>query len=552
MSEGFDILFRRARIFDGLGGEPFEGEVAVRGDEIAAVRRSPAEGGSSRRSPGRSHELTARRELDLNGKALCPGFIDIHSHSDYSLLINPLAESKVRQGVTTEVGGNCGYSAAPVAGEAKEERRDLYRTRYDFDPDFSEVKDYLERMDEAGISVNYVHQVGHNTIRQSVMGGVDRPPSQAELDEMTGMVEDGLAQGAFGISTGLVYAPACFASMEETTTLVSAAAKHGGFFSVHMRSEGALLIESIDEVLTVCRESGARLQISHLKTAGRANWNKIDEAFEHIERAAASGVDVACDRYPYTASNTHLSALLPDWVHEGGKAKTLARLKDETDRQRIREAWRERVWDHVVISLVSQGDNKRFEGKPVSSCAEARGVEPPDFAMDLLVAEGLWVEILLLHLMDEGNLRRILKKPYVLIGSDAEARAHYGVLGEGVPHPRGFGTFPRVLGALVREEGLMPLSEAIARMTWLPARRVGLSQRGCISTGMKADLVAFDPERIHDTSTFESSIRYPEGIHHVLVNGRLTIEDGAHLGVRGGRSLRMGDGHSSRREPPVC
>ena len=188
----------------------------------------------------------------------------------------------------------------------------------------------------------------------------------------------------------------------------------------------------------------------------------------------------------------------------------------------------------------------------MSSCAKVRGVEPSDFAMDLLVAEELWVEILLLHLMDEGNLRRILKKPYVLIGSDAEARAHYGVLGEGVPHPRGFGTFPRVLGALVRGEGLMPLSEAIARMTWLPARRVGLFQRGCISAGMKADLVAFDPERIHDTSTFESSIRYPEGIHYVLVNGRLTIEDGAHLGVRGGRSLRMGDGHPRRGEPPVC
>ena len=428
-----------------------------------------------------------------------------------------------------------------VGGEARDERRKLYRERYGLDPDFSDLKSYLDRLDDAGLSVNYVHQVGHNTIRQSVMGGADRPPTEDELRTMTGMVERGMAEGAFGLSTGLVYAPACFASPEETSALAKAAAGRGGFFSVHMRSEGAGLLEAIEEVIDLARRSGVRLQISHFKTAGQPNWAKIDDAIALIERAAKSGIDVACDRYPYTASNTHLSALLPDWAHEGGKAKTLARLRDAADRSRIHEVWERRNWDDVVISLLGRPENKPFEGRSISACAARTGREPAAFTMDLLHDEDLWVEILLLNLMDEANLRRILRKPYVFIGSDAEARAHYGVLGEGAPHPRGFGTFPRVLGRLVRGEGLMPLAEAIARMTWLPARRVGLSGRGRVASGMKADLVVFDPERINDTSTFESPIRYPEGIDFVMVNGRMTVENGVHLGVRAGRPLRRAD-----------
>ena len=535
LSERCDILFRDATVYNGAGGPPFRGDVATRGDEIVSVRHTSdggEEGGGSTRPV---------RTLSLNGKALAPGFVDIHSHSDYSLLINPLAESKVRQGVTTEVGGNCGYSAAPIGGEAKAERRKLYRERYGLDPDFSDVRTYLDRLDDSGLSVNYVHQAGHNTIRQSVMGGDDRAPTGAELRSMTAMVEQGMSEGAFGLSTGLVYAPACFASPEETAALAKVAAGRAGLFSVHMRSEGAGLLEAIEEVITIARRSGVRLQISHLKTAGQPNWSKIDDAINLIERAAKFGIDVACDRYPYTASNTHLSALLPNWAHEGGKTKTLARLRDAAHRSRIREAWGERDWDNVVISLVSRPESKPFEGRSVSACAAHTGREASEWAMDLLLAEDLWVEILLLNLMDESNLRRILRKPYVFIGSDAEARAHYGVLGEGAPHPRGFGTFPRVLGSLVRGEGLMPLSEAIARMTWLPARRVGISDRGRVSPGMKADLVVFDPERITDTSTFESPIRYPEGIDFVMVNGELTVEDGVHLGVRAGRTQRGAD-----------
>ncbi len=531
MPDRFDILFQGATIYDGMGGAPFEGDVGVRNGKIAAVQR-----GSRHASAARTD---ARHVFVLNGKALAPGFIDIHSHSDYSLLINPLAESKVRQGVTTEVGGNCGYSAAPISGAARDERRKLYRERYGLDPEFSEVEQYLDRLDGQGLSVNYVHQVGHNTIRESVMGGADRPPTKGELRTMVDMVERGMSQGAFGLSTGLVYAPACFASLEETATL--AAAARAGLFSVHMRSEGVGLLEAIEEVIDIARKSGARLQISHLKTAGRENWSKLDRAFELIEEAARAGIDVACDRYPYTASNTHLSALLPDWVHDGGNREALTRLRNPSDRARIREAWRQKstgYWDNVVISLVNQPENKRFEGRNVAACASETGRDAADFAMDLLAAEDLWVEVLLLNLMDESNLRQILKKPYVFIGSDAEARAHYGALGEGVPHPRAFGTFPRVLGNLVRGEGLMPLSEAVARMTLLPAQRVGLFDRGRVSPGMKADLVVFDPNRIEDMTSFDSSIRYPEGIEQVMVNGEVTVEENVHLGTRAGRALR--------------
>jgi N-acyl-D-amino-acid deacylase len=537
LSDRFDVLLRGATIYDGTGSPPFEGDVAIRDGEIAAVFRNSAD------AP--KHQEETGRVIDVKGKALAPGFIDIHSHSDYSLLINPLAESKVRQGVTTEVGGNCGYSAAPISGTAMEERRTLYRERYGLDPDFSGTGQYFNRLDEQGLSVNYVHQVGHNTVRQSVMGGADRPPTENELRKMLNMVDQGLSDGAFGLSTGLVYAPACFASVDETAALAAAAAARDGFFSVHMRSEGAKLLEAIEEVLMVARRSGVRLQISHLKTAGKDNWPKLGRAFELIEDAARAGIDVACDRYPYTASNTHLSALLPDWVHDGGKREALEKLSRPSDRARVREAWQQKApeyWDNVVVSLVNRPENKAFEGLTVTACGLQTGKDPLDFAMDLLVSEDLWVEIVLLNLMDETNLRKILQKPYVFIGSDAEARAHYGILGEGVPHPRAFGTFPRVLGNLVRGEGLMPISEAIARMTVLPAKRVGLSDRGLISPGMKADIVVFDPDRIIDTTSFESSIRYPEGIDLVLVNGEMTVEGGEHLGTRAGRALRP-NGH---------
>jgi len=523
----FDLLFKDASIYDGRGGEPFGADVGIQEGRIAVV--------------GRLDGTKASRQVSLGGAALCPGFIDIHSHSDYSLLINPLAEGKVRQGVTTEVGGNCGYSAAPVAGPVLEERRQTYSRDYGLDLDFEDVRGYLGRLEREGLSVNYAHQVGHNTLRASFMGGGSRAPSSEELQAMAEGVAQAIQEGAFGFSTGLVYPPACYSSREELVTLASTAGRLGGFFSTHIRSEGKGLLEALEEVIAVSKASGAPLQVSHLKTAGKENWGKVGQALNLIETAVRDGVDVACDRYPYTASHTHLSALLPDWAHEGGKGRALERLKDPEDRRRIRgemEAFRSGYWEDVLLCLIRNPRNKSFEGRKISEGAASAGKDEIDFVLDLLVDDKLSVEVIL-FLMDEGNLQTILGRPYVFIGSDAGGHAHYGPLGEGHPHPRGFGTFPRVLGRYAREEGLFPLAQAVAKMTLLPARRLGFRDRGVIQEGMAADLVVFDPDKIADTSTYDAPISYPKGIDMVVVNGEVTVEAGEHLGIRAGKPLRF-------------
>ena len=524
----FDLLFREATVYDGTGGEPFVGDLAVRGETIAAL------GG---RIGGK-----ASRVVDAAGLALSPGFVDIHGHSDYYLLLNPTAEAKVRQGVTTDVGGNCGYSAAPIGGPALEERRETYREQYGLDLPFSDLDGHLRLLERVGVSVNYVSLVGHNTVRESVMGGAGRPEKPAEMAEMERMVDEGMDQGAFGLSTGLVYAPACFAGRDELTTLCRVAARRGGFLSTHMRSEGDQLLESIEEVVGAAAEAGLPLQISHLKTAGERNWNKLGGAISLIEEARARGQDVTCDRYPYTASNTHLSALLPDWVHEGSQAEKLARLCKPPDRARIRadilSAHPEpEYWDRIIVSRVLTEANRPLEGRTLAGAARMREAEPVEAMMDLLAEEKMSVEILL-FMMSEENMRCILKKPYVMVGSDAGALTHEPPLGSGHPHPRNFGTFPAVLGGLARDEGLFPMSEAIRKMTLDPCRRLGVRDRGRLAEGMKADIVLFDPERVGDRATYERPVAYPDGLEMVLVNGETVVEKDAHTGARPGRALR--------------
>lgn len=524
----YDLLFRGALLIDGEGGEPFAGDLAVSGDVIAAL--------------GARLGGQARRAVDAQGLALCPGFVDIHGHSDYYLLINPTAEAKVRQGVTTDVGGNCGYSAAPIAGPEQAERVQAYREQYDLDLPFNTLDGHLRRLEEAGISVNYAPLVGHNTVRGSVMGGSARPATAGELARMEAMVAQGMAEGAFGLSTGLIYAPACFASREELTALCRVAGGRGGLLATHMRSEGEGLLEAIEEVIGAARDAGLPLQISHLKTAGEKNWGKLDGAFSLIEGARARGQDVTCDRYPYTASNTHLSALLPDWAHDGSLEDRLARLRSLEDRARIRRDIlashpEPEYWERILISRASAAENSGCEGLTLSELGKKRGLPPAEAMMDLLAEDRLQTEILI-FMMNGGNMRRILQKPYVMVGSDAGALTHKPPLGVGRPHPRNFGTFPAVLGNLARDEGLLPLAEAIRKMTSAPARRLGIPDRGVLRAGLKADLVLFDPARVRDSTTYEKPMAYPEGIGMVLVNGVPVVEGGAHTGARPGRGLR--------------
>jgi N-acyl-D-amino-acid deacylase len=522
-----DLVFREIAIYDGSGKEPFVGDLAVEGEKITSVA-TPTNG-------------NARRVIDGQGLALAPGFIDIHGHSDYYLLINPTAEAKVRQGITTDVGGNCGYAAAPISGPEAEERCKLYREQFGLELPFNRLQEYLQHVEDVGISVNYAHLIGHNTVRASVMGGSDRPATPDDMAQMETIIEEGMEEGAFGLSTGLVYAPACFADRTELTTLCRASARRGGLLATHMRSEGAQLLEAIEEVIGVAREAGLPLQISHLKTAGEGNWDKLDAAFELIEEARAHGQDVTCDRYPYIASNTHLSALLPDWVHDGQTGEKISRLRDTDSRARVRSELEAKYsadyWNNVLISRVLTESNKACEGKRIAEIAEKKGVGPIEAMMDLLAEEKLQVEILI-FMMNEENMRRILRKDYVMVGSDAGALTHEPPLGVGKPHPRNFGTFPAVLGNLARDEGILSLAEAVRKMTSSPCHRLGIRDRGFLAPGMKADLVLFDPEAILDRTTYEEPIAYPDGIRMVMINGQAVVDNGEHTGARPGRALR--------------
>lgn len=527
-----DVIFRSAMIFDGLGAEPYEGALAVRGDLIAEV--------------GPDVSGAARRVVDARGLALSPGFVDIHGHSDYYLLINPEAHAKVRQGVTTDVGGNCGYAASPIGGAEREERRRWHREQFDLALPFQSVAGHLRRVDETGVSINYAHLAGHNTIRASVMGGEARPARPEELAAMEEMLARGMREGAFGLSTGLVYAPACFADREELVALCRVAGRRGGLLAAHMRSEGDALLEAMDEVMGAAEEAGLPLQISHLKTAGERNWGKLDEAFDRIERARARGRDVSCDRYPYTASNTHLSALLPDWANDGSLDEKVRRLGDPEARARMREEITRAhpepaYWENVLISRTFTEENRPCEGLTLAGLGAERGAAPVDAMLDLLARERMNVEILI-FMMSAENMRRILAKPYVMVGSDAGALTHEPPLGAGRPHPRNFGTFPFVLGVLAREEGLFSMAEAVRKMTSAPCMRLGVPDRGRLAAGMKADLVLFDPERIRDESIYERPVAYPSGVEMVFVNGEAVVEAGDHTGARPGRALRRPSG----------
>jgi N-acyl-D-amino-acid deacylase len=523
-----DILIRGAQVFDGGGGPPGEADIAIAGDRIIAVGRGAGE-------PG------ARRIIDGRGLAASPGFVDIHGHSDYYLLLTPTAESAVLQGVTSEVGGNCGYAAAPIWGSWLEDRARSFREVYDLDLDWQDVEGYFRRLVRSGISINFGLLIGHNTLRGSAMGGADRAPTADELAAMVAALERGMDAGALGLSTGLVYSPACFASADELTTLAAAAGRKGGILTTHMRNEGDGLLEAIAEVIAAAEAARTPLQISHLKTYGKRNWTKLPQVFDLIESAQRRGVDVTADRYPYTASNTGLQAALPTWAVEGGKAEQTARLADPGARARIRqeigEGRRVRDWNQVMISVVTREEHRRYQGLRVDAAARLAGRDPLDFVLDLLYAEKIQVDAIYFT-MSEDNLQTILRKPYVMVGSDSGCRAHYGPLSTGRPHPRAFGSFVRVLGHYARDERLFDLPAAIRKMTSDPCRRLGLTDRGWLRPGFRADIVLFDPTRVRDTATYEHPIRYPEGVHTVLVNGAVTVEAGQHTGARAGQIVR--------------
>ncbi len=521
------LLLRNARIVDGTGSPWFFGDVALKDGIIVDI--------------GRGLTASGTPVIDLCGLVLAPGFIDIHSHSDDTVLINPLAESKIRQGITTEVTGNCGYSLAPLVGAAIDPiRRDLDGSG--IMPDWSSFGEYLHRIEDNGTAVNIAALIGHGTIRQAVIGCEERKPSRGELASMRMLVSRSMDEGAFGISTGLIYPPSCYADIDEIVELAQIVAAKGGIYATHIRNEGLHVVDATEEAITIGKRAGVRVEISHHKSGGSENRGKVKETLKIIENARCQGIDVSFDVYPYVASSTGLSVILPNWMFSGGDDLALARLQDEDTLFEIRQQVEEEEglklgWDKTVISSVRKERNKVFEGKNLSEIAEITGKDPFTAAIDLLIDEDLSVQVVR-FIMCEEDVTFVLGSRLSSIGTDASSRAPYGVLGMGKPHPRAYGTFPRILAKYVRDMGVLSLEEAVRKMTSLPAGRIGLWDRGLIRPGMVADLVAFDLDEVGDTATYTDPHRYPNGIIWVIVCGEPVVEQGEHTGLLRGKVLR--------------
>ena len=531
MSLVFDLKIEGATVIDGTGSAGSRADVGVRDDQIVAV------GDLSREHAGRS--------LNASGKVLAPGFIVMHSHSDWRLWENPRAESKIRQGVTTEVVGNCGFSPAPVSPEFLDDLRGFaLHVPPSMDFRWRTFGDYLSALDGGGLALNVAQLVGHGTLRIAAMGFARRAPTAAELATMRSLLAAAMDDGAFGLSTGLIYAPGSWSDTAEIVEVAHAAARGRGFYASHMRGEGATLLQAVTETITVGREARMPVQISHLKAAGRPNWGKVADALALIDAARAEGLDVLADAYPYTASSTSLRTLLPDWALEGGVEAMLGRLRDSGGRASLREALTTtrgesmalRVgWDNIMI--VGTTNRRDAEGRRLGEIAKARKIEPEDALFELLLDERGRVGVILFQ-MDEADLRRALAHPAVMVGSDGSSLSPTGSAAANKPHPRNYGTFPRVLGEYAREQRTISLPQAIHKMTGLPARRLSLRDRGVIRVGARADLVVFDARRVSDVATYDDPHRYPVGVEQVLVNGRFVIKDGEHTGSLPGRVLR--------------
>jgi N-acyl-D-amino-acid deacylase len=524
-----DLKITGGHVLDGTGTPAVRADVGISGESITAV-------GDLAHEP-------AGQTLDASGLLVAPGFIDMHSHSDWRLFGNRRAESKIRQGVTTEVVGNCGFSPAPVSSEFREEMRD-YALYLPPGMDFSwgSVKDFLHRYEDEGLALNVAQLIGHGTLRLAAMGFARRPPSAKELSTMRGLMEAAMADGACGLSTGLIYAPGSYAETAEIVEIAKGAAAAGGFYASHIRGEGATLLDAIAEAISVGREGGLAVQVSHIKAAGRAHWGKVGDVLALIDAARAQGLDVMADVYPYTASSTTIRTLLPDWVLEGGIASMLDRLRDPATRARIRTEMaqgpvlaRGLEWSDIMVA--SAPSRPEIQGLRLDEIARRWGKDPDEVAFDVIESEKGRGYIILFQL-DEADLRRALVHPRVMIGSDGSSLAASGPMADGKPHPRSYGTFPRVLGRYARDERVLRLETAVHKMTGLPAARLGLADRGVIRQGAKADIVAFSSERILDLATYDDPHRYAAGIPHVLVNGRTVIKDGEHTGNLPGRVLR--------------
>ncbi len=525
-----DWVLRGALVYDGTGRPPVEADVAVAGGRIEAV--------------GPNLVASGARVMDCQGLALAPGFIDIHSHTDLILLVDPAAQSKIRQGVTTEIAGQDGSSVGPWSDAEFEATRDDYRSRYGVELDFRDLAGFFQRLSRQGTSVNLASMVGHGTIRAAVLGEAARPATPAERARMAALVREALRAGACGLSSGLEYLPGAFADLEELAGVAAPLQGTGLPYATHLRNEDDFSLAAIEEALNVGRRASCAVHLSHLKAQGARNWWKAPAMLELIEALRASGRDASYDCYPYVAYATGLSNLFPVWAREGGTDQFLARLEDPEQADRIRVAVLDKVnqlgsWDAIQISSTASDSLAWARGRRLGALAAARGLEPYALLLQLTRQDRNRAGMIGFG-MSEEDVERLLAHPIGMICSDGAALAVSGPLARGTPHPRNFGTFPRVLGHYCRERRIMPLEAAIHKMTGMPAARLKLQGRGVIAPGAAADLVAFDPATVADRATFEEPHQYPVGIPHVMVNGQWVILGGEHTGAKPGQVLSPG------------
>jgi N-acyl-D-aspartate/D-glutamate deacylase len=530
-----DVVIRGGRIVDGTGNPWFHGDVAIRGDRIVAV--------------GQIAAGTARREIDAKGLIVAPGFIDIHSHSDMLLLEDGTAQSKIRQGVTTEVLGE-GDSAGPAKGKIAAKEVTAGGKTYTW----STLGGYFDTLEEAGTATNVASYVGLSTVWRSVMGSSFERPSAEQVHEMQSLVDEAIQDGAMGLSSMLAMPPGSLATLDDLVALCEIVRTHGGIYSTHNRNEGTGVFDAVREAIAVGERAGVPVDIIHLKIADQQFWGRMHEVVALIEDARRRGVDIQANVYPYTRGNNNLVSIIPPWAHEGGRSQLLSRLKDPEARQRMKRDIREGIpgwynhytavggdWGRMLVS-----DNTSFKGLTMDRVMQSRtrnrnheNVDLLDELFDLLIEEQGSVSTVYAHHTEE-DMNLALVQPWCSIGSDGSAYATTGPLRRGNPHPRNFGTFPRVLGVYVRETGMLKLEDAIRKMTSLNAQRLDLRERGVVRAGNFADLTIFDPQRVLDRATYEDPFQYPVGIEYVLVNGQIVLEQGEHTGAKPGRALRHG------------
>ncbi len=520
-----DYLILNALCLDGSGAEPFKANLAVSSDLISYIGNGLP---------------NAHKVIDADGLVLTPGFIDTHAHSEFTLAADGRAQGRIAQGVTTEINGNCGLSAGPIIGEALIQRRADF-LEYGLSEIWQDFEGFYRLLKKRGIAINIATFCGQGNLRASVMGYVKGRADESAMARMIGLLKESVKSGAKGLSTGLIYPPGVFTETDELIEICRALAeiKPDALYVPHMRSETDQLIEAIQESIEIASKSGLRLHISHLKTGGKGNWHKIDKVIETIEEALESGLNITCDRYPYVASSTDLDTILPKEVFEGGVEQELRRLNDPNTLAEIKRRLQvepEELWSEILISSTYTDKNRWMEGKSLSEIASKLNKSPIDVALELIIADRSRTGAIFFS-MSEDNLRRFLKLPYMMIGSDSAVRSFDGPTCKGKPHPRGFGSFPRFIGRYVRDEGLMDLPEAIRRITSLPAKTFGLERRGLLKEGYFADLTLFDYKAITDHADFVNPFQRPEGVRWVFINGVPAYADGEFTGSLSGRIL---------------